>query len=206
MISDSNAKIFKPKNAREIVSNTKLFIEDNLKYPSVIHRIFIKCCTEKGMLLPAKIILKHLPNQQKAIDESLFMACSYGNIEGVKFLLQHNAFEYDVDNHSFFLACNSGQTDIVKLLIESKHDVPIHDGLVNACHNGHIDTIKLLIEIGADVHTNFDRPIMEAIANGEYNTVKFLLNYVTPTNVMINYAKSEGYKRITKLLQKHART
>ncbi len=119
----------------------------------------------------------------------------------------------DKINDIFFDAMDSNEIDLVRFFLENKivdsnmknlDNCPI---LFRSCRLGRLELVQLLIRYGADLHTDSDDTLVNAIQSGSTNLVRFLLeNGVKISDNAISHACIHQNPQSLKLLLKHGAT
>lgn len=136
----------------------------------------------------------------------IYWASAMGHTDTVKLLIKHGADIRAYDPWSYeclHIAAEHGHADVVNLLLDSGADINTHSYRNGYCSkaihiaaaNGHVNVIKALLARGQSInaHDNSDSdgnnvvigdgdddwetPLMAAIRNNQFETVKFLLDH-----------------------------
>ena len=115
-----------------------------------------------------------------AMDEALWQAARYGNIDIVEILLVAGADVHIRHDISLLWSAENGHYDIVKLLLE--HGIDIHTSnnhaLFRSVVHGHTDIVKLLLEYGADVHARNNQALRLAEQYDNDEVVAILKDWI----------------------------
>lgn len=157
----------------------------------MIDKKFYEHFRKNNTLTIKKILLKHLLDKNQFFDMAFVIACTYGNLEIVKFLLNDIRFSSDRFKTSsvYFDRC-------------------ILDGLISASTNGHITIVKLLLsEDNIDLVFNENALIKKVAGSKHLEILKLILEdkrFKTFFNRCgiepLVWASSNGYDAVVKLL------
>ncbi|AGF84864.1 repeat protein [Moumouvirus goulette] len=137
---------------------------------------------------------------------SLNLACYNKHVDVVKYLLDNGSI---INVSTTSLENISNQFYIVKLLVERGLDKKSMDHILKtACFYLRPNIIKYLLESGADINTDNDKPLLNAIQAGNYQDNKSVIQYLiengsnihTDNNESLNLACNLGQFEIVKLL------
>ncbi|WUG43902.1 ankyrin repeat protein [Megavirus chiliensis] len=140
---------------------------------------------------------------------SLNLACYNKHVDVVKYLLDNGSI---INMSTSSLDSISNQFDIIKLLVERGLDKKsMNRILITACFCLRLNIIKYLLESGADINTDNNKPLLNAIQAGNYQDNKLVIQYLiennsnihTDNNESLNLACNLGQLEIVKLLVTH---
>lgn len=134
-------------------------------------------------------------------------ACKYGSLKVLKFLTNKGMKTYC----ALHAACGNGHMEIVKYLVENGYDMDNLDGHKNpalyyAVAKGYLEIVDYLVNKGAKPYTrdNYIVGLNEALKNGHFETVRYLLNRYTPKNIhrrnVLEYPSKRGDLEMVKYL------
>lgn len=116
---------------------------------------------------------------RKGIKEKYYMNHLIENncIAAIKWFLANKIAVYN-NNDALSVAAKFGHLEIVKLLLAAGADIhTTYDrALINAVDYGHLEVVRLLLEKGADVEANNNLALSLAVGNNYLEIVKLLLD------------------------------
>ena len=111
-------------------------------------------------------------------------------------------------NSALRQACSYGNLEIVKYLLVAGADLRAHedDCLLRACYSGNLELVKYLVDKGADIHAGqIEKILRGACASGHPEIVKYLLDKGADSRKISNSEVTfgENRKEIINLLNKY---
>ncbi len=151
---------------------------------------------ESGDLRNVKTLLTKIESDKS---KALYIACSRGHIDIVKYLIEECRVE--PWQHELFGACKEGRTEVVKYLVEECHariGAEDNRALKLASKENHTDVIILLIENGAHMYVNDYEPLKWAKYYRNQELIDYLIESGADKRVlkMIIMLKVDNYGQL----------
>jgi FkbM family methyltransferase len=161
--------------------------------PDLIDKNVIEIAKENGHNEVEEYILKYNNNEQKIINESLFIAAQMGDFIKVESLISAGADVNELSNVGatpLFISSQNGYLAIVDLLLLNGAKTEISWGgqtpLFMAVQNNHIKVVEQLLKAGANTEAkNGTTSLYLAVTKENIEMVELLLKYHSNTEVKI---------------------